>query len=47
LSRLQANEITVEEILSLEYVPREIIAYLRENSMLTFREAAGPEQSSG
>ena len=47
LSRLQANEITVEEILALEYVPREIISYLRENSMLTFREAAGPEQSSG
>jgi YkoY family integral membrane protein len=47
LSRLQANEITVEEILALEYVPREIISYLREHSMLTFREAAGPEQSSG
>ena len=47
LSRLQANEITIEEILALEYVPREIISYLRQNSMLTIREVAGPEQFSG
>ena len=34
LSRLQANEITVEEILALDYIPREIITYLRENNMM-------------
>ena len=34
LSRLQANEITVEEILALDYIPREIVTYLRENNMM-------------
>jgi len=47
LNRLKAKEISVDEVLALEYVPREIIAYLREKSMLTIREAAGPGKSSG
>jgi len=39
LSRLQANEITVEEILALDYIPREIITYLRENNMMIIHKA--------
>jgi len=39
LSRLQANEITVDEILAMEYVPREIISYLRENNILIIHKA--------
>lgn len=35
LGRLKANEITVDEILALEYVPREIISYLRSTGALT------------
>ncbi len=35
LSRLKANELTVEDVLALEYVPREIIAYLRDTGVLT------------
>jgi len=34
LLQLQAKEITVDEILALEYVPREIISYLRETGLL-------------
>ena len=34
LSRLKAQEVTVEEILALEYVPREIISYLRDRGVL-------------
>jgi YkoY family integral membrane protein len=39
LSRLQANEITVDEILALDYIPREIIAYLREKNILSIHKA--------
>jgi len=35
LSRLKANELSVEDVLALEYVPREIIAYLRDTGVLT------------
>jgi histidinol phosphatase-like enzyme len=38
LSRLKAREVTVEEILALEYVPREIISYLRNNGVLTVQQ---------
>jgi len=38
LSRLKAREVTVEEILALEYVPREIISYLRDNGVLTVQQ---------
>ena len=35
LSLLKANEITVDEILDLEYIPREIISYLRQSGTLS------------
>jgi len=35
LSRLRAHDITVDEILALEYIPREIIMYLREEGILS------------
>ncbi len=35
LNRLKANRITAEEALNLEYVPREIIVYLRDTGALT------------
>jgi YkoY family integral membrane protein len=38
LSRLKTNEITVDEILALEYVPREIIVYLRETGALRVQQ---------
>jgi YkoY family integral membrane protein len=38
LSRLKAHDITVDEILALEYVPREIISYLRKSGTLTVRQ---------
>ncbi len=38
LDRLKAHEITVDEILTLEYVPREIIAYLRESGVLRIQQ---------
>jgi hypothetical protein len=38
LARLQAHEITVDEILALEYVPREIIHYLRDSGILTVQQ---------
>jgi YkoY family integral membrane protein len=38
LSRLKAQEITVDEILALDYVPREIISYLRDNGTLAVRQ---------
>ena len=38
LSRLKANEITVDEILELEYVPREIILYLRNAGVLAAQQ---------
>jgi hypothetical protein len=34
---LQANEVTVEEILAQEYISRQVITYLRENDMLTVK----------
>ena len=37
LARLQANEVTVEEILAQEYISRQVITYLRENDMLTVK----------
>ena len=38
LSRLKAQEITVDEILALEYVPREIISYLRDSGVLRVQQ---------
>jgi len=38
LSRLKANEISVEEILALEYVPREIILYLRDTGAFAVQQ---------
>ena len=38
LNRLKAQEVTVEEILELEYVPREIISYLRDRGVLTVQQ---------
>jgi predicted tellurium resistance membrane protein TerC len=34
LARLKADEITVDEVLALEYIPREIIIYLRDTGAL-------------
>ena len=39
LSRLQAKEVTVDEVLALDYVPREIISYLKESGTLTIHRA--------
>jgi YkoY family integral membrane protein len=38
LSRLKTHEISIDEILALEYVPREIIAYLRETGVLKVQQ---------
>ncbi len=38
LTQLKAHEITVDEILALEYVPREIIAYLRQTGALSVQQ---------
>jgi hypothetical protein len=38
LNRLKENRITVEEALALEYVPREIIVYLRDTGALAVKE---------
>ena len=38
LDRLKAQEITVDEILALEYVPREIISYLRDSGVLRVQQ---------
>jgi hypothetical protein len=38
LRRLQANEISVDEILALEYVPREIILYLRDTGAFAVQQ---------
>ena len=38
LTQLKAHEITVDEILALEYVPREIIAYLRQIGALSVQQ---------
>ena len=38
LDRLKAQEITVDEILALEYVPREIILYLRDSGVLRVQQ---------
>jgi YkoY family integral membrane protein len=38
LSRLKAHEITVDEVLALEYVPREIISYLRDSGSLRVQQ---------
>ena len=37
LNRLKAKEVSVDEVLALEYVPREIIAYLRDAGVLTLQ----------
>ena len=37
LTRLKAQEITVDEILALEYIPREIIMYLRDAGVLSVK----------
>jgi len=37
LARLKAGEITVDEILALEYVPREILLYLRETGAMSLQ----------
>jgi len=38
LNQLQTNDITVDEILALEYVPREIITYLRQTGVLSVQQ---------
>ncbi|MBW2483744.1 MAG: hypothetical protein JRF05_00100, partial [Deltaproteobacteria bacterium] len=38
LSQLKADEISVDEILALEYVPREIISYLRQTGILSVQQ---------
>lgn len=38
LSLLKADEITIDEILALEYVPREIISYLRQSGALSVQQ---------
>jgi len=38
LTQLKAHEITVDEILALEYVPREIIAYLKQTGALSVQQ---------
>ena len=38
LNRLKAHEITVDEVLALEYIPREIIIHLRETGVLTVQQ---------
>ena len=38
LSRLKAHEVTVDEALALEYVPREIIVYLRDSGALVVKK---------
>ncbi|NOQ67133.1 MAG: hypothetical protein GQ556_07955 [Desulfobacterales bacterium] len=38
LGRLKSQEITVDEILALEYVPREIIVYLRDTGALAVQQ---------
>lgn len=38
LNQLKAHEVTVDEILELEYVPRQIIDYLRDKGILTIQQ---------
>jgi len=38
LRKLKAHEITVDDILALEYVPREILLYLRETGVLQVKQ---------
>jgi hypothetical protein len=38
LSQLKADEMSVDEILALEYVPREIISYLRQTGILSVQQ---------
>jgi YkoY family integral membrane protein len=38
LARLEADEITVDEVLALEYIPREIIIYLRDTGALAVQQ---------
>jgi YkoY family integral membrane protein len=38
LSRLKAHDLTVEEVLALEYIPREIIVYLRDTGALAVKQ---------
>jgi len=38
LARLKADEITVDEVLALEYIPREIIIYLRDTGALAVQQ---------
>ena len=38
LSRLKAQEITVDEVLALEYIPREVILYSRDTGVLAFQQ---------
>jgi len=45
LDQLRTSEITVDEVLALEYVPREIIAYLRQAGILAIRDKYGTKQA--
>jgi len=38
LYRLKKNEISVDEVLALEYIPKEIVTYLRDSGVLTVRQ---------
>ena len=44
LGQLQKQEITVNDILNLEYIPRDIIAYLRDKEMLSVQEVQEAEK---
>jgi YkoY family integral membrane protein len=38
LGRLKAHELTVDEVLALEYIPREIVLYLRDSGALVVKK---------
>jgi YkoY family integral membrane protein len=42
LSLLKAHELTVDEVLALEYIPREIISYLRDTGALAVKQQEQP-----
>ncbi|MFP5212175.1 MAG: TerC family protein [Acidobacteriota bacterium] len=46
LDRLEKNEISIEELLDLDYIPREVVDYLREKGCLTIEVPTEPEGCS-
>jgi YkoY family integral membrane protein len=45
LKRLQEGDLTLEEVLALEYIPREIIGYLREKHCLQIQLPEGTREN--